>query len=222
MWEIVKDMKTGEIQPWESHELSMKKWLLDHPPYYYWNMISDDKKTIQIYDGHINRDGKDDLCYVIKCSNYKVVMTELQIMERELRDTTAYPLVMRQPGLGISDDAVQTILEHYPPKHYGTDGAGNWYSTGYPKTGWGYGVSARVFCDDVRYPDGSRWDTYQNEYKHVKDDPTLEQRVRGARRINIQIGLTLGTRFTPSKIIDKAVRLPYDPELIRLLKEVFE
>lgn len=228
MIEYVKNVKTGETASWLSADFAMKKWLLDNPPYWYWNFTTYgdsgyEKHVIYVYDGPILRDGSDKLCWEIHCSNERYVQSKLSVMERHLRDDMRYALSSRREGLGISEDTIRFILNNTPPTNYGSrSDAFDMYFKGYPKTELGYGVHSEVRCSQIRYPNGAWWDTYQNEHHFVKQDPTVEERVRWARRIDVGINLTMDTRDSPTKIIDRAVRIIEDPRLIALLKEIFE
>lgn len=224
MIEYVKNVKTGDTASWLSEDFAMKKWLLDHPPYRYWNFTTNgDKKIIYVYEGPIQRDGTDDLCWEIHCSYADRVCSKLSLMEFHLREDTRYSLISRREGLGISDDTVRYILDTVPPTNYGSrSDAFDMFYKGYPKVQWGYGVTSYVRCKDIRYPDGKDWDTYQNEHHFSKEDPTVEERVRWARRIDVDVKITMNTRNTPAKIIDRAVRVIENPRLIALLNEIFE
>ena len=223
MIEYVKDVKTGETSSWLSEDFAMKKWLLDHPPYIYWNVIQDTKnKRLLVFDGPVLNEGNDKLCYEIHCNNMKEVYGRLTIMEHHLRDDMRYDLITRSPGLGISGDTVQYLCDRYKFNNYGSrSDCFSWIFKGYPEGGYGYGVHSEIRLNEIRYPDGSEWDTYQNEYRYTKDDPNHRERVTWARRIDVSVNMTMDTRDTPAGIIDRAVKFVENPELIRLLQEVF-
>ena len=223
MIEYVKDVKTGETSSWLSEDFAMKKWLLDHPPYIYWNVIQDTKnKRLLVFDGPVLNEGNDKLCYEIHCNNMKEVYGRLTIMEHHLREDMRYALITRRPGLGISGDTVQYLCDRYKFNNYGSrSDCFSWIFKGYPEGGYGYGVHSEIRLNEIRYPDGSEWDTYQNEYRYTKDDPNHRERVTWARRIDVSVDMTMDTRDTPTKIIDRAVKFVENPELIRLLQEVF-
>ena len=223
MWEMVKDVHSGAIEEWRSDDDSMMKWLLDHPPYIYWNFIQDTKnKRLLVYDGPVLHDGSDNLCYEIRCNNMKEVYGRLTITEHHLREDTRYALITRRPGLGISEDTIQYLHDRYGFNNFGSrSDCFDWISKGYPKGDFGYGVRSEIRLNDIRYPDGSEWDTYQNEYRFTKNDPDHMERIKWARRIDVSVNMTMSTRDTPTGIIDKAVRFVENPELIRLLQEVF-
>ena len=223
MIEYVKDIKTGETSSWLSEDFAMKKWLLDHPPYIYWNVIQDTKnKRLLVFDGPVLNEGNDKLCYEIHCENMKEVYGRLTIMEHHLREDMRYALITRRPGLGISGDTVQYLCDKYKFNNYGSSSdCFDWIFKGYPEGGYGYGVHSEIRLNEIRYPDGSEWDTYQNEYGFTKDDPNHRERVTWARRIDVSVNMTMDTRDTPTKIIDRAVKFVENPELIRLLQEVF-
>lgn len=223
MWEIVKDVRNGSIEDWRSDDDSMKKWLLDHPPYIYWNFIQDTKnKRMLVFDGPVLNDGNDKLCYEIHCKNMKEVYPRLAIMERNLRDNMRYALKSRRPGLGISGDTVQYLCNKYRFDNYGSDSdCFDWIFKGYPEGDYGYGVHSEIGLKEIHYPDGSEWDTYQNERGYTKNDPNHRERITWARRIDVSVKMTMSTRDTPAGIIDRAVKFVENPELIRLLQEVF-
>lgn len=224
MIEYVKNVKTGETESWLSADFAMKKWLLDHPPYIYWNVTQDTKnKRLLVYDGPVLGNGNDKLCYEIHCENMKEVYGRLTIMEHHLREDMRYALITRRPGLGISGDTIQYLCDRYNFNNYGSrSDCFDWIFKGYPEGNFGYGVHSEIRLNEIRYPDGSEWDTYQNEYGYTKEDPNHRERITWARRIDVSVNMTMDTRDTPTQIIDRAVRIVEDPRLIALLKEIFE
>lgn len=232
-----KDCRTGETRPWSSDDKHMEDWMRDHPPMYSWRAdLSKDGKYITLteYDpdgkgviphmcdirgiGMHSTDGS--ASYEIHCDNPRKVCDRLMCLDMNLRRDEHYALVHRRAGLGMTDELVQFCLMNHAPTNYGQNAEAFDYVIGFPSH-WGYGAHGEVRFSEIEYPNGESWDTYQNERRHTKDDPNVEERIRWCNRINISIKLSLDAKTTPTSVLAKALRFTDDPRVKAIVEEIF-
>lgn len=237
-----KDCKTGETHPWSSDDKSMEDWMRAHPPKYAWlvhlaghrpyitlteycpyaetkDLIAETKAQMcndNVNEGRIGGQPS----YEIHCDSPCKVCDHLSVLDTDLRRSEQYALVHRRSGLGMTEELVMSCLLNHPPTHYGDNADAFDYVMGFPSR-WGYGAHGEVRYTDIEYPDGKRWDTYQNERSHVMDDPNEEECIRWCKRINVSINLTLDAKTTPTSVLAKALRFTDDPRVKAIVEEIF-
>lgn len=201
-----------------------EKWLLEHPPMYYWFILpKKDFDGFEIFEGRMHRpNGYDDQPH--DCPTYTVKgdrkdYEDMMITESRLRDSGKYAIADKRNDVGLTDELKAYLLKNYPPENYGHMHDAFDIRTDTPG-GWGYGTEVEVRYKGVKYPDGTYWNTYQNEYGFHKADPTKKQIIEWCDRIDVNITITMGKKHTPTEVIERALRLTEDRRLHDLLNEV--